>query len=150
SAVMRQLYPRPVIPYVGGFRRFPRNDPPGVSAAMATHDDRAPRSSVEDRYKVLLETGRILTSTSGAGELYAAIHRETAKVLSADNFSVSLFDQGRDLERVVYRVVDGVPQSVDLGFRGSDSEVIRSSHAVLVDDDASELAALTRIEGGRS
>jgi len=122
---------------------------PGVSSTMAPTDDRTPRSSVEDRYKVLLEIGRILTSTLGAGELHAAIHRETAKVLSAENFSVSLYDQGRDLERIVYRVLDGEPQSVDLGFRGSDSEVIRSSHAVLIEDDPSELSALTRIEGGR-
>ncbi len=116
---------------------------------MPSHDDRTTRSSVEERYEVLLETGRILTSTLSAGELYAAIHQETAKVLSASNFSVSLYDQGRDLERVVYRVQDGEAQAVDLGFRGSDSEVIRQSQGVLVSDDPDGLASLTRIEGGK-
>jgi diguanylate cyclase (GGDEF)-like protein len=115
---------------------------------MASHPDRTSRSSVEERYKVLLETGRILTATLSAEELYAAIHRETAKVLSASNFTVSLYDQGRDLERVVYRVQGGEPRTVDLGFRGSDSRVIRTNEGVLVEDDADGLASLTRIEGG--
>ncbi|MDZ7778637.1 MAG: sensor domain-containing diguanylate cyclase [Gemmatimonadota bacterium] len=115
---------------------------------MAPSDGPTARSNVEARYKVLLEAGRILTSTLSVEELYAALHEETAKVLSADNFSVSLYDQGRDLERVVFRVQDGAPQDVDLEFRGSDSEVIRSNHGVLVEDDAEKLTALARIEGG--
>ncbi len=114
---------------------------------MASHDDRTTRSSVEERYEVLLETGRTLTSTLSAEELYAAIHRETAKVLSAANFTVSLHDQGRDLERVVYRFQAGEPRAVDLGFRGSDSEVIRTSRGILVDDDPTALASITRIVG---
>ena len=116
---------------------------------MASSDGRTTRSSVEERYKVLLETGRILTSTLSAEELYAAIHRETAKVLSAANFSVSLYDQGRDLERVVFRVQDGEAGEVDLGFRGSDSEVIRASHGVLVDDDPAALASIARIDASK-
>ncbi|MEX2466746.1 MAG: sensor domain-containing diguanylate cyclase [Gemmatimonadota bacterium] len=116
---------------------------------MAATDGRTPRSSVEERYKVLLETGRILTSTLSAEELYAAIHTETAKVLNADNFSVSLYDQGRDFERVVFRVQDGEAQEVDIGFRGSDSEVIRASHGVLIDDDPAAITSLTRIEGDK-
>lgn len=114
---------------------------------MASNDGRTTRSSVEERYKVLLETGRILTSTLSAEELYAAIHTETAKVLSAAHFSVSLYDQGRDLERVVFRVQDGEARGVDLGFRGSDSEVIRDSHGVLVVDDPAALASLARVDG---
>ena len=116
---------------------------------MIPSADRMPRSSVDERYKVLLETGRILTSTLSAGELYTAIHAETAKVLRAANFTVSLFDQGRDLERVVFRVRDGEAAAVDLGFRGSDSEVIRSSRGILVEDDASAAATLTRLDAGK-
>lgn len=116
---------------------------------MASSDGRTTRSSVEERYKVLLETGRILTSTLSAEELYTAIHTETAKVLSAANFSVSLYDQGRDLERVVFRVQAGEAQEVDVGFRGSDSEVIRDSHGVLVDDDPAALASIARIDASK-
>jgi diguanylate cyclase (GGDEF)-like protein len=116
---------------------------------MASSDGRTTRSSVEERYRVLLETGRILTSTLSAEELYAAIHRETAKVLSAANFSVSLYHQGRDLERVVFRVQNGEAGEVDLEFRGSDSEVIRASHGVIVEDDPGALASIARIDASR-
>jgi eukaryotic-like serine/threonine-protein kinase len=116
---------------------------------MVSSDGRTSRSSVEERYKVLLETGRILTSTLSAEELYTAIHTETAKVLSAANFSVSLYDQGRDLERVVFRVQAGEASEVDLEFRGSDSEVIRASHGVRVDDDAAALASIARIDASK-
>lgn len=115
---------------------------------MADSPDRAPRSSVENRYRVLLETGRILTGTLSLEDLYVAIHRETAKALSASQFSVSLYDQGRDLERTVFQVRGGVAKPADLEYRGSDSEVIRSRQGLVVVDDPAMLHSFARGEGG--
>src|SRR5690606_805399 len=114
---------------------------------MPQHDDRTHRSSVEERYEVLLEIGRVLTSTLSAGELYSVIHRETARALSADNFTIALFDHGRDLARVVFHVEHGASRDVDASYRGSDSEVVRSRKPVLITDDPAAVARLSHVDG---
>jgi len=114
---------------------------------MAISDDRQHRSSVQNRYRVLLETGRVLTGTLSLADLYVAIHRETAKAISACQFSITLYDQGRDLERTVFHVRGDEPCSADLEYRGSDSEVIRTRSPALVEDDPEALRGFARGEG---
>ncbi len=92
------------------------------------------RSSLGDRYRVLLEIGRTLAGTLSAEDLYAAIHRETARVLDADGFYVALYDPGRDLATIVFFADRGEEKHVDVTYRGSDSEVIRSGKPTLVNE----------------
>ena len=53
---------------------------------------------------VLLDVGRTLAATLSTQDLYAAIHRETARVISASGFYISKYDHGRDLA-LVYRLL---------------------------------------------
>jgi len=87
-----------------------------------------------ERYRVLLEIGHVLAATLGERELYEAIHRETAKAVEAAGFYISLYDQSRDLGRVVFYADRDEARRVDVAFRGSDSKVIRSRKATLERD----------------
>jgi diguanylate cyclase (GGDEF)-like protein len=87
-----------------------------------------------ERYRVLLEIGHELAATLGEDELYRAIHRETVKALEAGGFYISVYDQGRDLGRVVFYADGGEARRVDVAFRGSDSKAIRSQKATLESD----------------
>ena len=69
---------------------------------MAKRDTGATRGSLEERYRVLLEIGRNLTGTLSPEDLYRTIYRETARVVEASGFYVSLYDQARDLATVVF------------------------------------------------
>lgn len=88
-----------------------------------------------ERYRALLETGRTLSATLSAEELYAAIYRETARALDASGFYIALYDQSRDLARIVYYADEGEVRRVDVSYRGSDSEVLSTQRASLVSDD---------------
>lgn len=101
---------------------------------MPTRDASAARSTVGDRYRVLLDIGRTLAGTLSSDDLYAAIHHETARVLEAAGFYVSLYDQARDLATIVYFADFNEVKRVAITYRGSDSEVIRSRGGVLVRD----------------
>ncbi|MHB1191490.1 MAG: sensor domain-containing diguanylate cyclase [Longimicrobiales bacterium] len=95
---------------------------------------RASRSSVGERYRVLLDIGRTLAGTLSLDELYAAIHLESARVLEASGFYVSLYDAGRDEATVVYFADRGDQQRPGIVFPGSRSEVLRTGKPVLVRD----------------
>jgi diguanylate cyclase (GGDEF)-like protein len=91
-----------------------------------------------ERYRILLEIGHKLAATLSQHELYETIYRETSRAVEASGFYVSLHDQSRDLARVVYYVDKGEVQRADVTYRGSDSEVIRSQKATLVNKDDGE------------
>ena len=101
---------------------------------MPASDAPSARASVGDRYRVLLDVGRTLAGTLSSEELYTAIHHETARVLEAAGFYVSLYDQARDLATIVYFADRSEVQRAAITYRGSDSEVIRSRRPVLVRD----------------
>ena len=94
------------------------------------------RSSVADRYRVLLDIGRTLTGTLSREDLYRAIYQETAQVLEAAGFYICLYDQERDLATIVFYADRGSDRRVDISYPGSDSEVISSGQGFLVEDRA--------------
>jgi len=102
---------------------------------MPSPEVRTGQSSVAERYRVLLDTGRTLTGTLSSEDLFSAIHRETASVLEASGFYISLYDQGRDIATVVYYADRGEIKRVDVSYRGSDSEVIRTQAPSMVNQD---------------
>lgn len=100
-------------------------------------DLKAPRptgSSLADRYRVLLDVGRTLTATRSLEDLYRAIYRETARVLEADGFYISLHDPVSDEATIVFFADRGKEQRVEVRYRGSESSVIRTGQAVRIDD----------------
>ncbi|HET9949666.1 MAG TPA: diguanylate cyclase [Longimicrobiales bacterium] len=98
---------------------------------MASTETTRSRPDDADRYGVLLEIGRTLAATLGEDELYEAIYRETARAIEAAGFYITLYDQSRDLARVVFYADKGDVRRVDVVYRGSDSQVIRSREALL-------------------
>lgn len=107
---------------------------------MSGSENSRERPGDAERYRVLLEIGRELAATLSQDELYEAIYRETARAVEASGFYIALHDQSRDLARVVFYADHEDPQRVDVSYRGSDSEVIRSQQATLVNDDLGERA----------
>ena len=103
---------------------------------------RASQSSVAERYNVLLDIGRTLASTLSVDDLYAAIHREAARVLQASGFYVALHDPAEDKATIVYFADRDAGERTDVTFRASDSEVIRTRKAVLVEDRLDDLSLL--------
>ena len=92
-------------------------------------------ASVSERYRVFLDRTRALTGTLSSEELFAAIHRETEESLEASGFYISLYDQGRDLATIVYYADKGEISRVGVSYRGSDSEVIRTQRASMINED---------------
>jgi diguanylate cyclase (GGDEF)-like protein len=101
---------------------------------MADQHAREARANLAERYRVLLEIGRTLTGTLSPEDLYRTIYRETARVVEASGFYISLFDQARDMATVVFYADRGRERRVAISYRGSDSEVIRTGKPSLIDD----------------
>lgn len=94
----------------------------------------AAKPSIADRYRVLLEVGRTLTGTLTHEELYRSIYEETSRVLEADGFYISLFDEHRDEATIVFFADRSEVKRTDVTYRGSDSPVLRTGEASLVTD----------------
>lgn len=92
------------------------------------------RTSLAERYRVLLDIGRSLTGTLSLDELYRAIYRETASVLECDGFFIALYDSATDLATVVFYADRGQERRAEITYKGSESSVIRDGEPVLVDD----------------
>jgi hypothetical protein len=91
-------------------------------------------TSLEDRYRVLLGIGHTLARTLSPTELYRSIYRETAQVMEAAGFYVALYDREKDLATVVFYADRGCEQAVEVTYRGSESEVLRTGRGSLVQD----------------
>ncbi len=92
------------------------------------------RAPLADRYRVLLDIGRTLTGTLSPEELFRAIYRETARVVEAAGFYISLYDAEADLATVVFYADRGEESQCDITYKGSDSEVIRTGKSTTVED----------------
>ena len=101
---------------------------------MSQSDRQGTVTQDADRYRNLLEASQRLGAKLSHGELHEAIYQEASQVVSAPGFHLSLYDQGRDLARVVYRAEHGHGREVDVPFRGSDSAVITSQKPSVVSD----------------
>ena len=93
-------------------------------------------SQLAERYRVLLDIGRTLSATLGTEELFRAIYRETSRVLETAGFYIALYDQALDMATVVFYADRGIEKHVEITYRGSDSEVIRTGRASLLNDRA--------------
>lgn len=101
---------------------------------VSTQGQRTPTSSLADRYRVLLDVGRTLTSTRTLEELYRTIYLQTSRVLEADGFYISLYDPSSDEATIVFFADRGRERRVEVSYRGSESSVIREAQPVRVDD----------------
>lgn len=91
-------------------------------------------TTLADRYRVLLSIGHRLVRTLGLTQLYRSIYQETARILEAAGFYVALYDGPTDEATVVFFAERGVERDVEISFRGSDSEVLRTRRGTMVRD----------------
>lgn len=117
-------------------------------AHMAPVDDASSSASLAERYRVLLEIGRALTGTLKDEELYAAIYRETARVIEADGFYVSLYDAATDEATIVFWADEGQGRQAQIVYAGSESPVIRTGQPTMVSDHLRDQSLLVIGEGG--
>ena len=108
---------------------------PGTEANTA-------RSSLAERYRVLLDIGHNLARTLTPRHLYRSIYEETARVLNADGFYVALYDQEKNQATVVFYADRGKEQNVEIRFRGSDSEVLRTGKGAIIEDRVDSLSLM--------
>lgn len=101
---------------------------------MAPSEAPVNETNLSERYRVLLEIARSLGGTLSEQELYRAIYRETARVVEADGFYISVYNSDTDRARVVFYADRGSEQAVSIEYRGSDSEVIRTGQPSIVED----------------
>jgi diguanylate cyclase (GGDEF)-like protein len=114
-----------------------------------SHREAGPeRGNLAERYRVLLEIGRTLTGTLSPEDLYRTIYRETARVVEASGFYISVYDQARDLATVVFYADRGRERVADISFRGSDSEVIRTGRGSIILDAVQDHSLLLLGDAG--
>jgi len=90
---------------------------------MRSSDARDAPSSVAHRYRALLEIGRTLAGTLSSEDLYEAIYRETARVLEASGFFISLYDEPSDQATVVFFADRGeIKHEVEISYCGAESQ----------------------------
>ena len=87
-----------------------------------------------DRYRILLDASRKFSARLSPKALYEMIYQVTASVLDASGFYLALHDQSRDMARIVYLADGGHGRHVDVPYRGSDSEVLTSQKASIMND----------------
>jgi diguanylate cyclase (GGDEF)-like protein len=105
---------------------------------MPQADTHIARSSLAERYRVLLDIGHNLVSQLTPQDLYETIYAETARVLEATGFYIALFDQKRDQATVVFYADKGEERSVSISYRGSDSDVLRLGKGAIVQDQVED------------
>ncbi len=101
---------------------------------MAMTDLHAARSSLAERYRVLVDIGHTLAGKLTPHDLYRSIYQETSRVLEAAGFYVALYDRETDLATVVYYADKGMERNASITYRGSDSDVLRLGEGAMVRD----------------
>jgi diguanylate cyclase (GGDEF)-like protein len=93
--------------------------------------NRASSSSVEDRYKVLLDVGRILTATLEPEVLYRSIFEQTTRVLDLSGFAVATYDDAKDQAAVVFHSENDEARPPGNLFPGASCAAIRTRKPTL-------------------
>ncbi len=89
-----------------------------------------------------MEVGPTLAGALSEDEIYAAIHAGASDIMEVGGFYIALYDEPRDLATVVFYADRGDTRRVEITYRGSDSEVIRSGEASLVEDRSAARALM--------
>jgi diguanylate cyclase (GGDEF)-like protein len=97
---------------------------------------RGSTASVTDRYKVLVDVGRILTGTLQPNQLYSTIFEQSKRVLDVAGFAIASYDPSCDTATVVLHAVRDQKMDSSVRFTGMDCPVIRSRQPILSADPA--------------
>ncbi len=103
-----------------------------------------------ERSRVLLEVGRTIAGTLESDELFRTIYREASRVLEAEGFYLSLYDESRDRATAVFYADRGDARLTNRTYRASDSAVYRTGDVVVVrqERDVESLVILGDADSG--
>jgi diguanylate cyclase (GGDEF)-like protein len=113
-----------------------------------TESSTAP-GSLDLRYEVLLGLGQALGRADSEAELHSVLHRQVSRVLEADGFYVSRYDEESDMATVVFWAEGNTVSHQRLSYPGVDSPVLRSGEATLVRDGLADHSLLVLEGEGR-
>ncbi|NIP83858.1 MAG: diguanylate cyclase [Gemmatimonadetes bacterium] len=85
----------------------------------------------QERFAVLLDIGRVLTSTLEPEALYRTIYEQASRVLETTGFFVSLYQADTDRATVVFYADRGEIQHSAVTYRGSESRAIREARPIM-------------------
>lgn len=91
-------------------------------------------SDLPSRYQAYLATSKALTGVGTIEKLCRILYIQTARVIPTSSFHVSLYDEARDLATVVFSADRGRERQVNITYRGSKSDVIRSGRPTMLLD----------------
>ncbi|MBT8396181.1 MAG: GGDEF domain-containing protein [Gemmatimonadetes bacterium] len=115
---------------------------------MSSPEPTTAGKGLAERYRVLLDIGHKLARTLSQAELYQAIYAETSRVLETTGFYVAVYDSDADLATVVFYADRGVERSVEITYKGSESDVLRLGKSSMVSDRAENLSLMVLGEEG--
>jgi diguanylate cyclase (GGDEF)-like protein len=84
-----------------------------------------PQRDIQERYRVLLDIGRVIVGTLEPADLYRTIYEQASRVLETTRFYIALYDADQDEGTVVFHADRGQVGRPNLTYRGSDSRAIR-------------------------
>jgi diguanylate cyclase (GGDEF)-like protein len=105
-------------------------------------------TSLAERYRVLLDIGHNLARTLAPEDLFRAIYTETTRILEAAGFYVALYDREEDLATVVFYADQGEERNVEISYKGSESEVLRTGKSTIVEDRVENRSLMVLGEAG--
>lgn len=112
---------------------------------MPPFDQFGPGSDLPSRYRAYVAATKALTGIGTVEELCRILYIEAARVIPTSSFNVSLYDEARDLATVVFSADRGRERQVNVTYRGSKSDVIRSGTPTIV-ADPDEVKALPHLD----
>jgi diguanylate cyclase (GGDEF)-like protein len=93
-----------------------------------------------------LDISHSLAQTLSPRQLYRTIYKETGRVLEATGFYVSLYHPVKDQATVVFFADQGVERNVEISYKGSESEVLRTGKASIISDRTDDQSLLAMEE----
>ena len=87
---------------------------------------------LKERYAVLLDIGHTITGTLRPEELYATIHRQTARVIAADGFCISLLDGPAGSARCAFHAMAGDVVAPLTAIGDGPHRVVQPGHSLII------------------
>jgi hypothetical protein len=85
-------------------------------------------ASERDRYRMLVDIGRVLTATLSPVALFETVHKQCARLVEMHAFFISVYDPDDDVATIAYR--SGTPD-LPASYAGSASRSLRDGRPQL-------------------
>jgi diguanylate cyclase (GGDEF)-like protein len=101
---------------------------------------------LQARYRAFLAASTALTEVGTLEELGRVLYIEIARTLPTSSFHLSLYEEARDLATVVFNADRGRERQINVTYRGSKHDVIRTGVPTVV-RDPEQVRSLPHLDG---